>query len=119
MRVPVFDPAPMSFPQLCAIALERWNRRTPADFGEWSEAVKGRCARLGFAYDATQITRAMAAVQRAHRLTFAAAAEQATTAIERPSEHRELTPDECRAMLREIERRYRARRPLDSAPELR
>ena len=97
----------VGFPQLCAIALDRWQQDRPADYFDWSESIKSRCARLGFAYGATDITRAIAAVQRAHRLVFPQQATPAPAVAPSPSP---LSLAEASRFLAGIRDRYFARR---------
>lgn len=60
----------VEFRQLCAIALDRFDANGLAD---WTEAVKVRCARMGYDYSPVDVVKAIAAVQKAHRLEFKSA----------------------------------------------
>lgn len=101
-------PSKVEFTQLCTIVLGCWRQGQPSSCADWSELVKARCARLGFAYHATDITRAMAAVQKAHRLEFSpqSAAQDVQDDTAEPSDARPFSRAEASQFNLEIARRY-------------
>lgn len=57
----------MPYRQLCLIAKEQFAEH---GFSEWIERVKCRLAKMGYTNSADDLTKATAAVKRAHRLRF-------------------------------------------------
>jgi hypothetical protein len=94
----------MTHRHLCVVALEQFQTGHPEDYSAWAELVKRRCAALGFAYDVTPVSRALAAVQRYYRLAFPMAVRVVSA---RPPSPAPLSRAEAASIVADIQRRYR------------